>query len=166
MGFFSSTLQIYVRLLYGEARIFPNSNATTGNQTESSSVAPLLWDLNPGHFIDRAPATSKPSVLFEPTFSRCQGLRWSRWARSQRCRWQKGSTTSRPGSGTSSNPSPPSIPPGEPRAATKPVSIFIMVASDCLSLFNYFKEPNILLLLIWRGVLKLNRGSACIGSLP
>ena len=40
----------YVPLTYGAARIFPDSYAATGNQTRISSVAPLLRDLNPGHF--------------------------------------------------------------------------------------------------------------------
>ena len=39
----------YVHLINGEARIFPNSYAATGNQTQVISVAPLFA---PGHFTD------------------------------------------------------------------------------------------------------------------
>ena len=42
------------------ARIYPTSNAATGNQTHVSSVVPLLWDLNPECFTDWATkATAK-----------------------------------------------------------------------------------------------------------
>ena len=53
----------YVYLIDDAARIFRNSHATTGNQTHTSSVAPLLRNLIPGCFTDRATAAVAKKVL-------------------------------------------------------------------------------------------------------
>ena len=53
-GLFSSKPRtyFYIFLVDGVARIFPTSCATTGNQTQVSSVAPLVRDPHPGRFTD------------------------------------------------------------------------------------------------------------------
>ena len=84
----------YGRLIDGAARIFPTSNAATGNWTHISSVAPTLKDFNPRCFIDWATVAVAVTVTGE---ANSIGLDWpkiflSGWRISRKCR-------SRPGNG-------------------------------------------------------------------
>ena len=45
-------IYFYVCLIDGATKIFPTSYAASGNQTQVSSVPPLLRDLNPGSVTD------------------------------------------------------------------------------------------------------------------
>ena len=71
---------IYVRLIDGTARIFPNSYAATGNWTHISSVAPLSRDLNLGCFTNWATAAAAGylGLVLSPEICNLNDHWWSR----------------------------------------------------------------------------------------
>ena len=51
-----------------QLRFFPNSYAPTGNWTHASLVAPILEDLNPERFTDRAAAAATAPIIYAMAF--------------------------------------------------------------------------------------------------